>query len=337
MKRLWLAAALLFVAQAAHAESDTPAALVSTIRLALGRLPATVEAYGQVQAGPGAEMTVTLPAGGIVSALPVSLGQRVAAGDVLAVITPDAGSVAARHHAEDAVQAARASRAHVAALLASRLATRADLAAADQALADATATLAALNATGAGVARTVKAPRPGIVSAILAAQGGALPDGAALLRITGTDALVAVLGVTPAAAISVKPGDSARATILATGAVVAGQVTQMAGMVDPQTGLINVTLALPGAPLLGATVDAVITTGTLSGYIVPRDAVQTDEQGDYVFQVDPSGIAHRVGVHVLGGQGGMTILAPGLDAALPLVTAGAYQLDDGAAVRVAGP
>jgi hypothetical protein len=108
-------------------------------------------------------------------------------------------------------------------------------------------------------------------------------------------------------------------------------------MVDPQTGLIGVTLALRGTPLLGASVDAVVTTSMLSGYIVPRDAVQTDQQGDYVFQIDEHNIAHRVAVHLLGTQGGKTILAPSLNTAMPMVTTGAYQLDDGAAVRLDGP
>jgi RND family efflux transporter MFP subunit len=348
MKCLRLAAALLLLAPAAHADSDdTPAAasdiqqiaLVSTIKLTPGSLPATTQAYGQIAAGPGAERTITLPASGIISSLPVTAGQRVAAGDTLAVIIPDAPSIADRLKAQHALTAARANRAHIAALLASRLATAADLASADQTLADAAATLAVLDATGAGLTRTMTAPQPGIVSASLAAPGTTQPAGTPLLRIIAGDALVAVLGVTPAQAMTMQTGDPARVTLQTTGAVLAATLTRVAAMTDQQTGLIDVTLALRGTPLLGTpllgmSVQASITTGTLTGYIVPRDAVQTDAQGDYAFQIDAKNIAHRIAVHILGTAGDQTILAPDLNAAMPLVTTGAYQLNDGAAVRV---
>jgi len=339
MKCLVFAVSLLILVHAARAEpDDTPAAaLVSAVKLETGSLPAADEAYGEILAAPGSEIAVTLPANGIIAALPVAAGQIVTAGEVLAMITPDAQSVAERRKAEDALQAARANRAHVAALLASRLATGADLAAADQTLADAAATLTALDAAGAGVARALKAPQPGIVSAILVAPGSAQPAGAALLRMIGANAFIAVVGVTPAQAMQMKPGDTASVTMLGTGAVLPGDLSRIANMADPQTGLIGVTLVLHGTPLLGAAVEAVITTGMLTGYIVPRDAVQTDEQGDYAFQIDSHNIAHRVAVHVLGTAGGQTVLAPGLDAAMPMVTTGAYQLDDGAAVRLSPP
>jgi len=112
-------------------------------------------------------------------------------------------------------------------------------------------------------------------------------------------------------------------------------VLASAAMLDPQTGLTDVTISLNGPAPLGEPVQALITTGTLSGYVVPRAAVQNDDKGDYAFQVDARNIAHRVDVHVLGGAGNQTVLAPSLNAAMPLVTTGAYQLDDGMAVRMA--
>jgi hypothetical protein len=120
------------------------------------------------------------------------------------------------------------------------------------------------------------------------------------------------------------------------GAVISGRVLAAAAMLDPQTGLTDVTIALDAPAPLGEPVRAAITTGTLTGYVVPRDAVQTDDKGDYAFQVDGQNIAHRIAVHVLGGAGDRIVLAPDLDTAMKLVTTGAYQLEDGAAVRMAG-
>jgi RND family efflux transporter MFP subunit len=318
-------------------DNNQPSVLVSTIQLTPGNLPATVSSYGSIGAGAGADVAITLGAGGIVAAVPVMQGQSVGVGDTLAVISADPQSIADLRKAESAVTAARASRAHVAALMTSHLATAADLANTDQALSDAASNLTALKATGTGTNQTINAPFAGVVSAILVAPGTRQPAGTALLRIINTHTLVAAVGVPPTQAGTVKPGDPASVTLLNAGVVISGQVLETAAMLDPQTGLTNVTLSLDGPAPLGEPVQAIITTGTLSGYLVPRDAVQTDDQGDYAFQVDGQNIAHRVAVHVLANAGDQTILAPDLNQAMPLVTTGAYQLDDGVAVRMAPP
>jgi RND family efflux transporter MFP subunit len=341
----WILAAVALIAAASFWEmngtppvlpdNNQPNVLVSTIQLTQGNLPATVSAYGSIGAGAGADVAITLGAGGIVAAIPVIQGQSVDVGDTMAVISADPQSIADLRKAESAVTAAHANRAHVAALMASHLATTADLANADQALNDAASNLAALKATGAGTNQTINAPFAGVVSAILVAPGTLQPAGTALLRIINTHTLVATVGVPPTQAGTVKPGDPASVTLLNAGVVISGQVLETAAMLDPQTGLANVTLSLDGPAPLGEPVQAVITTGTLSGYLVPRDAVQTDDQGDYAFQIDSQNIARRVTVHVLGTAGDQTILSPNLNQAMPLVTTGAYQLDDGVAVRTA--
>jgi RND family efflux transporter MFP subunit len=345
--RPWMILAVVILAAAAWwvfapgpvaTATVAPSVLVSTMKLEPGSLPATVTAYGSVTAGPGAEQTLSTQASGVVGNVAVSLGQSVAAGQVLATLAADAPSVAELRKARDAVSAARAARAHVAALLASHLATNADLAVADQAVGDADGALKALQATGAGRTRTIVAPFAGVVSAVLAAPGSLQPAGSGLVRLIESDGLVAVTGVTPAQAGAIAAGDAARITLLNdAGAVVDGQVALVAAMPDPQSGLQDVSVTPQAALPLGAPVKTVITTGQLNGYVVPRDAVQSDTQGAYVFQLDAGNIAHRVGVRVLGNAGGQSVLAAaGLNAALPLVTVGAYQLDDGVAVRMAG-
>jgi RND family efflux transporter MFP subunit len=309
-----------------------PSVRVGTIKLIKGSLPATVTAYGTVVAGPGAERTITMRANGVVSNVAVVAGQSVAMGDPLVAVAPDAQSVADYQKAVGALNLARGNRSHVALLLASHLATNADLAMADQTVTDATATLAALVAVDAGKTRTITAPFAGIVSAVLAASGTAQSAGAPLLRIVNTNTLAATVGVPPAQAV--KAGDDATITLLNTGAAISGHVMRIGDMLDPQTGLRNVTLLLTGRVPLGEPVAAVIITGRLAGYVVPRDAIQSDEIGDYAFQVDDKNVAHRVAVKILGTQAKATVIAPSLNAALPLVTNGAYQLDDGMPVRM---
>jgi len=191
---------------------DQPRVSVSTVHVVPGGLPATVSAYGSIGAGAGGEESITIGAGGIIAAIPIIPGQQVAAGATLAVIAADPQSIADLRKAKTAVTTTRANRTRIAGLLASRLATNADLANADQALSDAENTLAALRATGAGTNRTVMAPFAGVISAVLAAPGTRQPPDAILLRIIDTHALVATVGVAPAAAGAVTPGDPVNVT-----------------------------------------------------------------------------------------------------------------------------
>jgi hypothetical protein len=94
---------------------------------------------------------------------------------------------------------------------------------------------------------------------------------------------------------------------------------------------------VPHAPLpLGEPLAISITAGSITGYQVPRDAVLNDEQGDYVYQLDAQGVAHRKPAHVLEANGAMSVLAPDLDPAMKLATTGAYQLADGMTATVQG-
>ena len=311
----------------------TPSVAVQTMPLAQTTRPRLVVAYGTVTGGPG-ESTITLPASGIVAHILVLPGTSVTAGQPLATIAPDAPSIAERQKAETAVTAAEAERTHVAALLAAHLATTSDLAAAGQALQDAKTSLTALTATGTGRPRTITAPSAAIVIAVLAGQGTAQPAGASLFRLADPARLAALVGVPPGNAIA--PGSTAQITLLGDNSVLTGTVLNRAAMLDPQTGLIDVTLALSRPAPIGTPLRASLIAGSLTGYAAPRDAVLTDEAGDYVFQLGPDHLAHRATVRVLGPSGADLILAPTLNPAEPLITTGAYQLDDGTQVRSGG-
>ncbi len=340
MKKYLIASAVLLcgLALAAYLQTNPapadntpdPRAQVSTIQLVRRTVSIHVPAFGSITTGT-AETNIALAAPGIVTDVLVQPGQAVAAGQALARIAPDAQSAADLRKAQDAVKAADAARVHVAALLAGHLATSADLAAATQAAQDAAANLAALRAAGAGVGRMVTAPFAGTVTSVAATQGGTSPAGTILFKLAAPGALVASAGLPEAEAARVAPGDTATLTLLNTGAAIPATVVQRATMLDPQTGLVNITLVPHGAVLLGEPVALSIIAGSVTGYQVPRDAVLNDEQGDYVFQLDTHGIAHREAAHVLEPDGAVSVLAPDLDASMPLVTTGAYQLEDGMA------
>ncbi len=314
----------------------TPSVLVQTITLTPGTLPIQVSADGSVIAGPSGAMSLTTQASGMVSAVDVVPGQMVVAGQHLLRVAPDAQSIADFAKARNALTAARANQAHVAALVVTHLATNSDLATANQAVMDAQASLASLQASGSGVEHTIIAPMSGIVTSVAVAPGMAVTPGMALLQIAKQGGAVAQLGVPPSLMQGIEVGSPVHMQALITGDSLDGKVIQVPQMMNPQTGLMDVMVGLPADATMpiGAPLQAEITSATLSGYVVPRNAVQTDEQGDYVFQIDNKNIAHRVGVKVLGNRDDQTIIASNLDATMPMVTTGAYQLDDGVPVRL---
>lgn len=315
--------------------APAPRVAVRTMRLTRTTVPRLVEAYGTVIGGPAAR-DIILPASGIIEDVAVTEGAQVAAGQLLARIAPDAQSVADLRKAENAVSAAQAARAHTAALLVSHLATQADLAGANQALQDAQAQLAALRQNGAGTPRDVIAPMAAIVTAVLVPQGSDQPAGAALFRLADMAHPAARVGVPEDEAAGIVAGSPVTLTLLNLGTVLPATVISRAAMLDPGTGLVDVNLALTGAAPIGEPVRAALRAGMLTGYLVPRDAVLNDQNGDYVFQLGSDGLAHRAAVRVLGRSGADSVLAPALNPALPLITTGAYQLEDGMEVRAAG-
>jgi RND family efflux transporter MFP subunit len=310
------------------AAPPAPSATVSAVTLRQQTVLMQVDAAGTVIAGV-AQTDITLAAPGIVAGFSVQPGQAVAKNQTLADILPDPQSIAALRKAQSAADAAAAARDHVVALLSQHLATQADLAAATQTLQGAQADLAALRAAGTGQKRRIQAPFDGTIIAIPAIAGSLLQAGTPVLQLAATAALNIRAGFTQADAAQIQSGDPATVTLLNTGATLAATVLQRGAMLDAQTGLIDVTLLPHGLVLLGEPVAVQITSGCVTGDVVPRDAVLSDDQGDYVYLLDGKNIAHRKNVQVLESADGNIVLAPNLDPAMRLATIGAYQLSDG--------
>ncbi len=339
MAALAICAALYFWSRpsAPAAAAPAPSATVRAVTLTRQTVPMQIEAAGNIVAGV-AQTDITLAAPGIVAGFSVQPGQAVTKGQTLAEILPDPQSIATLHKAQSAVEAAAAARNHVAALLSEHLATQADLAGATQTLQSAEADVAALRAAGTGQKLRIQAPFDGTVVAIPTAAGSMLQAGTALLQLAAAGALRIRAGFTEADALHIQPGNPATVTLLNAGTTLTATVAQRSAMLDA-TGLIDVTLLPQGPVLLGEPVDVKINSGSVTGDVVPRDAVLSDDQGDYVFLLDGKNIAHRKNVQVLESVDESIVLAPGLDPAMRLATTGAYQLSDGmtATLQTAAP
>jgi RND family efflux transporter MFP subunit len=315
---------------------DGGSVAVRVVPVARGTMALTVTGYGVAAPGPGDEAALTIGAAGIVDTVDVTPGAQVQAGAPLLTLATDPTTRAAYLQAQAAMASALAARTHVQALLAGHLATDDQLASANQAVADARATLAALVREGAGeAARVIRAPDDGVVTAIPVQPGAHLAAGSVVATVVGSVHLVVPVGLDSTDAARVHVGDAAIATQAAGGASVAGKVLAIGGIINPQSGLIDATVSLPPGTIPGTFLTVRITTGRVSGFAVPRDAALPDDDtgGMAVFQVK-NGKALKVPVQVLASHANRSIVAGGIAPALPIVTEGAYQLDDGTAVRI---
>jgi RND family efflux transporter MFP subunit len=312
---------------------------VQVVPVTRGVMALTVTGYGVAAPGPGDEAVLTIGAAGIVETVDVTPGAQVHAGAPLLTVAADPAARSAYLQAQAAVASALAARTHVLALLAGHLATNDQLASANQAVADARAALAALTHEGAGeAARVIRAPGAGVVTAIPVQPGARVAAGSVVATVVGSAHLVVPVGLDGTDGARVHVGDAAMATPAAGGPTIAGKVLSIGGMIDPQSGLIDATVALSSTTRPGTLFTVRITTGSVSGFAVPRDAALPDDEtgGMAVFQVK-DGKALKVPVQVLASHAQSSIVTGKIAPALPIVTEGAYQLDDGTAVRIDPP
>ncbi len=333
-----LCLALSVAPLAAAAGDSAPSVLVQLIKLRRSSLPRIVTAFGQVRADSSARLMVMAPLAAVVDRIYVRLGEEVAKGAPLVGLGPSPQTAAAFDQARSAVKVADDLVQRTRTMLGQHLATGQELATAEKSAADARAALAALVAQGAGGEQILRAPFHAIVTALSTSPGTIVAQGAALLELAQPNALVLDVGVVPAQAAAIRPGDTVNVTPLGARDPSAGKVVLRGAAVDPQTGLLPIEIALPAGSLLpGERASADIVTAQLPGYVVPHAAILVNRQGStYVVQA-VSGAAKKVAVRVLAADGDQDVVAGLLDPAAPVVLAGNYQLENGMKIRVSDP
>jgi RND family efflux transporter MFP subunit len=326
----------LFGCGPSPAPPPMPSVLVTVVQPARGSLPNLVTAYGSAEPALDGSETLSVPQPGQVTRLAITPGSAVRKGQPLVVFSVDPMTLSAYQQAVSALSAAQKQRATTAQLLSQQLATRDQLTQADKAVSDAASALNALRQAGGGEAvRTFRAPFDGIVSTIPVAQGDRTQAGAALLTIAKTSAIVATVGVDPAARSSLQVGQSASIERLGGGPPAIGRVLRVDSALNPKTRQINVDLGFSGASFLpGEAVRAAIDIGKVTGWVVPHSAVVTANGKARVYQVV---LGKAVAIEVTVGLTGTTsdVVRGPIVANRGLIVDGAYQVTDGGAVRLA--
>lgn len=346
MKPVALFSTLLFAALCpalAAATGTSPAVTAAWVRTATVRVRAvaqTLPAYGSLVPAAGKRIALAAPRDSRIVAVAVSSGERVRKGQALLTLAPTPQSRAAWVQAKSAAGYARSALARTRRLYAEHLATRDQLAAAEKALEDATAALAAATQAGGGGNLTLRAAAKGVVTAVAVSPGERVAANAPLMSLIADGGLQARLGVAPALASELHPGMAVNlAAVFDSAARVSGKIAAVGGMVDPATGLVDVFVPLAPASrgfFPGGAVQAEITLSVAHALAVPRSALLRDARGAYVFIVK-DGIARRVAVRTGNDDGQWIAVRGALKAGDAVVTLGNYELTDGMRVREQAP
>ncbi|HJS90431.1 MAG TPA: HlyD family efflux transporter periplasmic adaptor subunit [Steroidobacteraceae bacterium] len=312
--------------------------LVTLTSLKEGSLPSVVIGYGTVGAANSGRKTLMAPAAAVVARIFVRLGEQVPAGAPLLELAPSPASAAAYMQAKSALNVARQLVASTERLASLHLATAQQVADARKSESDARSQLRALDTVGAGGPKIVRAPFAAIVTALAATSGAMVAEGAPLMDLAAPGRLVLTVGVVPAQAGGINPGDQAQVTLVGSDQPVAASVLLRGAVAESDTGLVPVEVALPAGKFLpGEMAEAAITTGERRGYVVPHSAILVNDDGHpYVVQA-VNGVAHKVPVQVLDARGDQDVITGAVNARAPLVLTGNYQLDDGMRIRLADP
>jgi RND family efflux transporter MFP subunit len=342
---LAIAAAILVVAaivvlvvmrkgKGAADEDATPTAVVTTAVVKSEALQDVVSVYGVVAADPAGSINVAAPKQAIVGRVLVRTGQSVAAGQPLVEVANAPASELAYRQAADAVTFARSDLARVQRLYDERLAANDQLEAARKTLADAQAALAAQQQQGAGRASQVlSAPAAGVVTNVTAAPGDHVAQDAPLVALARAGSASVKLGLEPGLA-AVSPGQAVTIRPVAGGAPIVTRISVVGRAADQTTKTLDAIAPLNGASLpIGAGVQGEVVTGLHNGLVVPRASVVFDETGPHLFTI-AQGKAHRVFVQVGADHGEEIEVSGPIAAGAVVAVEGAYELQDGMAVKV---
>ena len=341
--------ALIAAACSRHAEGGdaAPPAMIDA-ETAIARteaFPQLVQAIGVVAPHPGRFAELSAPAPTRVARIFVAAGQRVRAGDPLVELERAPFEAAARSAAAGLANAERAYERAVRLVQAGILAQKDS----EQAAADlAQAQVAAVTAQRAQQLATLRAPLDGVVTRMSAVLGASVDPMAALVEVADPSALDVVFNVSPAAAASLKTGDTV--TITASGGggggagaegLGSGVVTAVGAAVDSATRAVPVRarIAHPTRTLrIGESVfGRMVTAVHPRAVVVPVDALVPAGEAYLVFVVDSAGTAHARPVTIGGRTEAVVEVASGLTAGETVVTHGAYGVSDGAKIRKGAP
>jgi multidrug efflux pump subunit AcrA (membrane-fusion protein) len=116
---------------------------------------------------------------------------------------------------------------------------------------------------------------------------------------------------------------------------VSGEVWQVAPVIDPQSRLGEVRIAVPYSRAMrpGGFAEAKITAGTTAAPMLPQSAVLSDEKGNYVYIVNGKNEVERRGIKIGNVSDNGVTIAEGLSGNEAVVLSAGPFLNPGQTVK----
>lgn len=287
------------------------------------------------------EARLSFKTGGIIQSLSVDAGDRIKAGQILAVLDStelNAGERQAEAAADKAKRDLdRAEKLFQQGLIAEQLVQDART---QLAVAESSRTAARFNQRQS----VLIAPGPGVVLQRLAQAHELAAPGAPVLVVSRDDlGWVLRVGLDDRAAVRVRAGDPARVTLSAwPGRVIETRVREVGAAADPRTGTTTATITLPAGSgltyLAGQVGEAHIRSAHEAespALSVPLGAViEGNGHEASVYVIDAKGLAQRRHVSTGDIRDGQVAITRGLAAGERVVSEGAAWLNPGMPVRI---
>lgn len=339
------AALVLFLAACDRNEKQAADAgrPVSVVTVEAGKLASDVQLSGEIQAEKNVGLSFRI--GGRVDDRPVTVGDRVAAGQLIAKLDPTiernavAAATAALEAARGQVATERNTFERQERLMAQGFTTRPRFDQAQKALETAQAAFENAEAQ-LEIARDrlgfteLRSDVAGTVTARTVEPGEVVQPGQIVVQIARDDGRDAVFNV-PARLLESKTGERAIRVALADAPTITayGRVREIAPQADPVTRTFQVKVGLqnpPEAMRLGSTVVGTMETASAAIIAIPASALTQSGLSPAVWIVDPakSTVSLRV-VDILRFDPGTVILSQGLEPGEVIVTGGIQALHPG--------
>ena len=316
------------------ASAAAPATVTASVATVTSeRFAGAIDAIGIVTVRPGHIASLGAPGAARVSAVRVSVGDRVRAGTVLVELDPAPFDAAVQGTAAALLTATR-SQERAQRLVDAGIAPRKDLDLATSDLAQATSAAAAARRMRA--LATLRSPIDGVVTRLSATLGASVDGTASLVDVADPRFVDIVLAVsageaaqlTKGATVTLTAGSAEGGDTLGTGVV-----TSIAAAIDTATRTVAVRIseATTARSLrIGESVNGRIALDQRTdAVLVPAAAVVPDGDEYRVFVVDSAGVVHARTVEVGARREGRIEITDGLKPGERIVTDGAYQVDDG--------
>ena len=191
----------------------------------------------------------------------------------------------------------------------------------------------------AGYAR-LTASQSGVITGVDAEVGQVVSAGQPVVRLAHDGPRDAVFAVPEAMALTLKVGQKMKATLVSTGQTLQGKVRELAASADPVTRTYAVKLALEGSERLplGSTVNvqALQLPGSQAGVIkLPTSALRQEGAGTAVWVLDAASmtvLSQSVQVGMVDGN--EVVITSGLQPGQQVVSAGVHVLSPGQKVTI---